>query len=63
MYSSGDIGYCQLLGHSTGIILTWDNDNNVISVDCNHETCGYSQSCELYQKRPVGFHQTYPIRE
>ncbi len=61
-YSSGDTGFCPYAGHSGSVILTW-NDNMVISVECsfgNHETCGYANKCELYQRRPVGYVQTYP---
>lgn len=59
---SGDLGFCPYLGHSTGLLLTWDGDT-VVSVECagaDHETCGYSDVCELYQRRPVGFVQHYP---
>ncbi len=62
MYSSGDIGYCPYVGHTGSIELTWDNDT-VVSVKCgfgDHKTCGFSNECELYQRRPVGFVQAYP---
>ena len=64
-YSSGDTGLCPHVGHSGSIILNWD-DNTVVSVECgfgNHETCGYANKCELYQRRPVGFVQTYPSKD
>lgn len=57
--NSGDIGYCEYEGHSTGMILTWD-DHTVIDVDCQHKICGYADRCKLYQKHPVGFVQTFP---
>ena len=64
-YSSGDTGFCPYVGHSGSIILNWDDDI-VVSVECgfgNHETCGYANKCELYQRRPVGFVQTYPLKD
>ena len=63
-YSSGDTGFCLYTNQPTGIILNWDDDT-VTSVDCgsgNHQTCGYADQCELYQRRPVGFVQTYPLK-
>ena len=57
---SGNVGFCHEKGHPIGIVITWDNDNNVIGVDCNHATCGYSDNCELYQKYPIGYHQDCP---
>lgn len=64
-YSSGDVGFCPYIGHSCGIILNWD-DNTVVSVECScgdHETCGHANECELYQRRPVGFVQEYPLKK
>lgn len=64
-YSSGDTGFCHYTNQNIGIILNWD-DNTVTSVDCgsgNHKTCGYADECELYQRRPVGYVQTYPKKE
>lgn len=64
-YSSGDTGFCLYTNQSTGIILNWDDDI-VTSVDCgsgNHLTCGYADECELYQRHPVGFIQTYPLKD
>lgn len=63
-HSSGDTGFCHYVGHSGSIILNWDDDT-VVSVECgfgNHETCRYANKCELYQRRPVGFVQTYPLK-
>lgn len=63
--SSGDTGFCPYIGHSGSVLLTWNN-NMVVSVECsfgNHETCGYSDRCELYQRHPVGFVQTYPLKD
>lgn len=57
---SGDVGFCYKEGHPIGIVVSWDENDNVIGVDCNHATCGYSHNCELYQKHPVGFHQNHP---
>lgn len=65
MHNSGDIGYCAYVGHTGCIELTWD-DNTVVSVECefgDHNTCGYSNECGLYQRRPVGFIQTYPAKK
>lgn len=59
MISSGGIGYCPYLRHSRGIIVNWDN-NTVESVECEHDKCGYSQECALYQKYPVGYVRTFP---
>ena len=64
-YSSGDTGLCPYVGHSGSIILNWDDDT-VVSVECgfgNHKTCGYASKYELYQRRPVGFVQTYPSKD
>ena len=62
MSQSGDTGYCELIGHTRGILLTWDDDWNVISIDCEHDSCPYSKQCELYNRRPVGFHQSFPLK-
>lgn len=65
MHNSGDIGFCPYAGHTGSIVLTWDN-NTVVSVECgcgDHKTCGFSAKCELYQRRPVGFVQTYPSKK
>lgn len=64
-HQSGDLGFCPYVGHSGSVNLTW-KDNTVIAVECgfgNHETCGYADKCELYQRRPVGFVQTYPQKD
>ena len=58
-HQSGDMGFCQLSGKSKGIVRYWEDDK-VVSVDCGHETCGYSQCCDLYQRFPVGYSQTKP---
>lgn len=57
--SSGDIGYCHYKKSSRGILIDWDGDT-VIAVDCDYDICGFSCSCDLYNRRPVGFTQTYP---
>ncbi len=62
MKTSGDIGFCPYAGHSGSVILIW-GDNKVASVECsfgNHESCGYADNCELYQRKPVGFTQSRP---
>lgn len=60
---SGDVGYCEEAKHPIGITLTWDDDDNVVEIDCNHKTCGYMHSCKLYQRRPIGYHQIYPNKK
>ncbi len=60
MPSSGNIGFCKLVGHTSSIIIEWDDSNTVIGVDCDHEHCGYATSCELYQRCPVGFRRDFP---
>lgn len=65
IHETGDIGPCPYVGHTGCMIITWE-DNTVISVDCaggDHETCGYADRCELYQRHPVGFVQTYPLKK
>lgn len=57
--SSGDVGYCRYAEHPIGIIRTWDG-HTVIEVDCDHLHCRYDKACELYQRAPVGFTQTFP---
>ena len=52
--NSGDIGFCERLGHPRGIVLTWEN-HTVVRVDCEHERCGFADSCELYRRKPVGY--------
>jgi len=62
--NSGDTGFCHYAGHSGSVLLTWDG-NTVISVKCgfgSHETCGYADKCELYQRHPVGYVQTFPVK-
>lgn len=62
-YNTGDVGFCPYVGHSGGMIITWE-DNTVISVECsaeNHEVCGYSETCKFYQRHPVGFVKTFPL--
>lgn len=62
---SGDLGFCRLVGHSGTVTLTWEG-NTVVNVECGFgdpKTCEYSSTCELYNRRPVGFIQTYPIDE
>ena len=58
MPSSGDIGFCRHKKQSIGLIINW-NDRTVESVECEHDTCGYSQICELYQKHPVGYTEDF----
>lgn len=55
--SSGDFGFCKLAGHTGSVLLTWDN-NTVVKVECslgNHTTCQYATTCELYNRKPVGY--------
>lgn len=52
---SGDVGFCQAAGHTSAITRKW-KDGIVISVDCNHETCGFADECEMYQHKPIGYH-------
>ena len=54
------IGYCRYLGHSTGLLITWDG-NRVVEVDCDHAKCGYASSCDLYQRHPVGYEESCPL--
>lgn len=63
-HQSGDFGLCPYLGHTSAMTLTWEDDT-VIAVKCaavDHEICGYSDECEFYQRHPVGFVQTYPLK-
>ncbi len=63
--NSGDIGFCHYAGHTSGMVLTWDGDT-VISVDCgsgDYETCVYADECEFYQRHPVGFVRSYPLKD
>lgn len=53
-YSNGNVGYCEYLEHTRGITINWHN-NIVSSVECEHELCGYADSCPLYQQLPVGY--------
>lgn len=53
-YCNGDIGFCEYEGHTIGILVEWEDDT-VISVDCPYKTCGYSGSCKLYNRRPIGY--------
>lgn len=52
---SGDIGLCKAVGHTSALIRTWE-DETVVSVSCDYKTCGYADSCEMYQRGPVGYH-------
>ena len=56
---SGDIGYCMALRRTTALVRTWEKET-VTYVDCGYETCGYSDSCKLYQHNPVGYHSSTP---
>ncbi len=58
--SSGDVGYCEYLRTTRGIIINW-SEHTVLSVECEHEFCGYAQHCKLYQHHPVGYTQTFPL--
>ena len=58
--SSGVIGFCKKTNASRGIVITWTN-NTVTAVNCEHKTCGYADSCELYQQRPIGYVESFPI--
>ena len=64
-YSSADLGFCPLVGHSGSVLLTWEDDA-VVSVECSfgdNKTCKFVNECELYQRHPVGFVQKYPSQE
>ena len=54
MSSSGDVGFCRYKNQNIGLIINWNN-HTVESVECKHDTCGYSEICELYQRHPVGY--------
>ena len=59
---SGDDGFCKYAGHTGTVHLTWEGDT-VVKVECgfgDYKTCGHAHECELYQRHPVGFTQTYP---
>lgn len=58
---SGDVGLCRAVGHTSALIRTWVDDT-VVSVDCDHKTCGYADSCEMYQHYPVGYHFEPPSK-
>ena len=66
MHNSGDFGFCPYVGHTGAVLLTWEDDT-VVSVECSYgntpETCGCSDKCDLYQRHPVGFVQTYPAKK
>ena len=59
MPSSGNIGFCRYKNQNIGLIINWTN-HTVESVDCEHNTCGYAETCELYQKYPVGYTEKFP---
>ena len=52
---SGDIGYCMALRRTTSLIRTWSK-GTVIDADCGYQTCGYADNCEMYLRKPVGYH-------
>ncbi len=59
-YQSGDISYRKLVGHTMGLIRTWENDT-IVAIDCgidgyNHKNCGFADTCEMYQQKPIGYH-------
>jgi hypothetical protein len=59
-YQSGDTSYCKLVGHTMGLIRTWENDT-IVAIDCgidgyNHKNCGFADTCEMYQQKPIGYH-------
>lgn len=59
-YNTGDTGFCRHAGHSGTVELTWEG-NTVIDIACgfgNPKTCEYSDQCELYNRRPIGFTKT-----
>lgn len=62
-YSSGDVGFCKRAGHTGGVEISWEDDT-VVGVTCgyygDYRTCKFAATCELYNRRPVGFVQTYP---
>lgn len=51
---SGDAGYCHYKKAGRGITVEWFGDT-VISVDCEHDFCGYSDMCAVYKRHPIGF--------
>jgi len=51
---SMDAGYCHYLGHVRGIVVAWEN-NTVVDIDCEYQTCGLSSYCKLYNKHPIGY--------
>lgn len=53
--NTGDVGFCYFVDRTSSLIRTWDEHRTVISVDCNYKTCGYANSCEMYQRGPVGY--------
>lgn len=57
--NSGDVGFCHKVGHTSSMLLTWD-DNVVIDIDCPYKTCGFADQCEMYQRHPIGYVTTYP---
>lgn len=57
--SSGDVGYCQYKRGPRAILIGWSG-HTVVSVDCDHGICGYAGRCELYNRHPIGFTQTFP---
>lgn len=64
IYQSSDIGFCHYAGHTGSVTLTWDNDT-VVSIECsfgNHNSCPFVNTCELYQRHPIGFVQIYPSK-
>lgn len=59
---SSDLGFCRYAGHSGAVNITWDGDT-VVKVECgfgDYKTCEYADTCELYQRHPIGFTKTYP---
>ena len=56
---SGDAGYCYYKKTTRGVVIEWSG-NEVISVDCEHQICRYSDDCPIYKRHPVGFVQSYP---
>lgn len=62
---SADLGFCKNAGHTGSIELTWEDDK-VVDVKCgfgDFKTCKYVDECELYQRHPIGFVQTYPQKD
>ena len=59
---SGATGFCHKKGHSIGVIITWNDDNEIIDIDCDHSSCGHSHICKLYQDHRAVIRPSNPER-